>query len=191
MTLAVSLWGPQYEVSRDVTRRAMFSVSTSVAGQGSMEVSAHAKEKGVFTASVHNVIKLDMPKVSRHRVQLVSGRTGRVIADSQGTQKQKDKYKELVSGNGLSANAGAYALKITDAAGNDHSRFFAQCLHVGSSYSSSYNWTSRCQGSGLAVLANNPEFQADDSPYSTASITAAYLFSQHQTEKRPGHALWV
>jgi hypothetical protein len=130
-----------------------------------------------FTLQKGNNLKMAFDNhtdTARARVQLLDSTGTQVIADSDGTSKQKAAYASLTSSSGLSAKPGQYAVKVSYAAGQDKSKSQIYDFKVfsGTSYSALYETTSSTESAGIAVLqghlANN---------YQPAAVLAAYMLS--------------
>lgn len=90
------------------------------------------------------------------RAQLVNSK-GQVVADSDGTEAQQDAYKELTSGEGLSADNGQYTLIVSPLPGAAFSinQTYDLQLFSGSSYSTEYETTAVLPSSGSVDSAGS------------------------------------
>ncbi|MDD5587336.1 MAG: hypothetical protein PHY92_10370 [Alphaproteobacteria bacterium] len=114
------------------------------------------------------------------RVQLLDMSGKYVIADSDGTDAQKEAYAALTSSDGMSARVGQYVLKISFAEGESRSKnqIYDFKLYSGTSYTALYETTATTETAATAV------FSGHLSPgYSPLSSMAAYLTAEANGEE--------
>ncbi|MDD4617144.1 MAG: hypothetical protein PHW76_08565, partial [Alphaproteobacteria bacterium] len=128
-----------------------------------------------FTFQEGDALKFDFNKTtttdtSGIRVQLLDRTGTRVIADSHGTDDQKDAYKELTSSTGLKADTGQYIVKVSYVDGADREdTAYEFGLYSGTTYVAKYKTTASPQTFANAMLAGEMSVK------STQVSIASYL----------------
>ncbi len=128
-----------------------------------------------FTFQEGEAIKFDFSKstdASGIRVQLLDRSGQRVIADSHGTDSQKEVYEQLTSASGLEADTGQYVIKVSYVDGVERSDMSYEFgLYSGSTYVAKYKTTASAQTFANAILAG--EMSVSSTQATLASVLSA------------------